>query len=340
MIYAAVTLAILLASANAKLFSEDHKIQKAMWHRFKEDFGITVSADEDEMRFGHFLSNLRLADERQAKEKALGGTATHGITKFMHLSRDEFRVLLGSKKPAGHVSKFEKASRPVKKSVSGEVDWAGVLTTPVKDQGRCGSCWAFSATEQVESDTMRTLGTTYELAPEQVVQCADQAYGCRGGWTEVAYEYIKKVGGIEQEADYPYTSGKHGVTGRCDSVEPSKFVVDVTKFYSIDEGYGNGAVEETEDAMGDYMESTGPLSICVDADNWNTYTGGVMAECGHNVDHCVQAVGIDRSASKPYWKVRNSWGTSWGEGGYIRLLYGKDTCSIASDATYAAVKLD
>jgi len=88
--------------------------------------------------------------------------------------------------------------------------------------------------------------------------------------------------------------------------------------------------------MATYVQSTGPLSVCVDANSWNSYTGGIMSVCGQSVDHCVQAVGVDASA-KGYWKVRNSWNTNWGEAGYIRLAYGKNTCNIASDPTYVAV---
>ena len=81
---------------------------------------------------------------------------------------------------------------------------------------------------------------------------------------------------------------------------------------------------------------TGPLSVCLDANNWNTYTGGIMKSCGNRVDHCVQAVGVD-TGSGGYWKVRNSWGTTWGEGGYIRLAYGQNTCDITNDPTYTKV---
>ena len=88
--------------------------------------------------------------------------------------------------------------------------------------------------------------------------------------------------------------------------------------------------------MASYVGSTGPLSVCVDANSWSTYTGGIMSTCGTSVDHCVQAVGIDTSAG--YWKVRNSWGTSWGESGFIRLEYGSNTCEIASDANYATTE--
>jgi len=235
------------------------------------------------------------------------------------------------------------------------VNWAGVLTTPVKDQGYCGSCWAFSATEQIESDSMRTLGTDYILSPEQITQCAPIAQGCGGGWTEVAYGYVKKAGGIETDAAYPYTSYL-GVTGEC-HVEKSQEVVTVNSYTTV----------SGETDMANYVLSTGPLSVCLDANNWSTYTGGVMTVCGNQVDHCVQAVGVDTSSTGGYWIVRNSWGTSWvslplprrgrptftdlsppllfslhdkqGEDGYIYLAYGKNTCDITNDPTWTSVSL-
>jgi len=265
---------------------------------------------------------LKVIDERNYAEN---GTAVHGINKFSDMSQDEFASRYLNAKPNPNRERFavkEITSEPKGTSV---VDWSGVLTTPVKDQGYCGSCWAFSATEQIESDAMRTLGKTWLLSAEQITQCDSTSYGCGGGWTEHAYNYVKKEGGLEQEDDYPYTSGTNGVTGSCHS-DSKKEVVGVSGYTTI-----NG-----ESQMASYVESTGPLSVCLDANSWSSYKSGIMSSCGHQVDHCVQAVGVD-TGSGGYWKVRNSWGTSWGESGYIRLAYGKNTCDITNDPTYTKV---
>merc|ERR1712039_722157 len=87
----------------------------------------------------------------------------------------------------------------------------------------------------------------------------------------------------------------------------------------------------SESTMKSYVGSTGPLSVCVDANSWNSYRGGVMTSCGNSVDHCVQVVGYGSSNQGDYWKVRNSWGTSWGESGYLRLLIGRNLCAIDSE---------
>merc|ERR1712046_44595 len=180
------------------------------------------------------------------------------------------------------------------------------------------------ATEQIESDSMRMLGDSYTLSTAQITQCDPDSDGCSGGWTESGYDYVKSAGGIETDSDYPYEGSIHyGITGSC-KADPSLFVVTVDEYYTL----------SSESAMASYVESTGPLSVCLDASSWNSYVGGILSACGNSVDHCVQAVGID---SDSYWKVRNSWGTSWGESGYIRLSYGSNTCDITNDPTYTSV---
>jgi C1A family cysteine protease len=295
-----------------------------MWDQFKQEYGKSYSSDaEESTRFGHFLNNLKVAEKRNEAEKLNNGTAIHGMTKFFDLSQEEFaaRYLRSdASKRVGGAEVLEISEPP--KADLGLVDWTGKYTTPVKNQGYCGSCWAFSATEQIESDLIRTKSTTYLLSPEQIVQCDTTSYGCNGGWTENAYSYVKKAGGIETEATYPYTSYQ-GTTGRCSS-DSSNFVATVSGYTTL----------TSESAMATYVQGTGPLSVCVDASSWNSYTGGIMSVCGKSVNHCVQAVGVDVDS---YWKVRNSWGASWGESGFIRLSYGKNTCAIANDPTYATV---
>jgi len=246
----------------------------------------------------------------------------HGINKFTDLSQEEFaaKYLLSSVEFKSGKKAEVADIKPLPEGADALVDWTGTYTTPVKDQGYCGSCWAFSATEQIESDCMRVNGENPILSPEQITQCDSTSYGCNGGWTENAYEYVESAGGMCSESDYPYTSGS-GTTGSCKSSLPSTSCA-ITGYKTV----------SGESSMASYVESTGPLSVCLDASTWNSYSGGVMSVCGRSVDHCVQAVGIDSSSG--YWKVRNSWGTSWGESGFIRLKYGSNTCDITNDPTY------
>lgn len=312
-------------SAN-KLYSEDPVFQKYMFESFKKEFGRNYATmDEETSRFANFIHNVKVADERNEIELKNGGNAVHGITKMSDLSEDEFRArFLGSDVRMKVAHDNVVTSVPPYTGAETLVDWSGKLTTAVKDQGYCGSCWAFSAAEQIESDAMRTLNLNLVLSPEQITQCDTTSSGCNGGWTEHAFNYVKKAGGIETNSDYPYTSYQ-GVTGSCHA-DSSKYKVTVDSYTTV----------SGETNMANYVKATGPLSVCVDASSWNSYKGGIMTSCGQRVDHCVQAVGVD-TASGGYWKVRNSWGTSWGESGYIRLAYGKNTCDITNDPTYVKV---
>jgi len=327
MIYATTVFALLASVAYGKLYTESHGALKYMFEQYKQEYGKTYSTMEEEnTRYTNFVNNLKSADERNLLEKQAGGSAVHGITKFSDLSQDEFAKRFLTSKPSMKSNNTPVMDNvPVPVGVGSTQDWSGRLTTPVKNQGYCGSCWAFSATEQIESDSMRVGKGSYVLSPEQITQCDTTSYGCDGGWTEHAFDYVKRAGGIETENDYPYTS-YYGTTGQCHSTA-SKYVVGVSSYTKV----------SGETNMANYVLGTGPLSVCVDASSWNSYNGGIMSSCGNRVDHCVQAVGVN-TGSGGYWKVRNSWGTSWGEAGYIRLSYGSNTCDITNDPTWVSVK--
>ena len=133
---------------------------------------------------------------------------------------------------------------------------------------------------------------------------------------------MEDAGGLVSEDDYPYTSGSAGVTGTCTLSSSMEKLVTVTNYYQL----------SSESSMAAHALSTGPIAIAVDASAWSTYTGGILSSCGTSIDHAVQIVGINQAMN--YWKVRNSWGSSWGESGYIRLAYGQDTCGLTTIPTY------
>ena len=266
-----------------------------------------------------------MVDHRNALEKLHNpeSGAVHGVTRFADMSPEEFKKnFLGFREPK---TSFKKnfASAPARPQDTTSVDWSGTYTTAVKDQGYCGSCWAFSATEQIESDSIRAglLTTSDTLSPQQIVSCDQVDYGCNGGNTETAYQYVKVNGGLTTDAQYPYTS-YWDVTGTCST---SFTTVVTVSGYSTLSG-------ETE--MESYVLSTGPLSVCLDASTWSSYQSGIVSAkaCGTDVDHCVQAVGVNLDDG--YWIVRNSWGTDWGLDGYIWLETDANACYITYDPTY------
>ena len=303
---------------------------------FVKTFGKKYSTKEEKEAYTTFLTNLEKVDSRNTKEQKAGGTAIHGITQFADMSVGEFKKnYLGYVAPSAETKSAVNVAKVEKyKGTATSVNWAGVYTTSVNNQGYCGSCWAFSAVEQIESDAIRTglLKTTDKLSTQQVVSCDATSYGvpammenwgCQGGNTETAYMYIAYNGGVTTSDDYPYSSF-YGSTGDCDTSKKT-YGITVASYHAV----------QGESSMQDYVMSTGPLSICIDASDWSTYQGGIVSACGTEVNHCVQVVGID--TQNGYWIVRNSWGTTWGEGGYIYLKTGQNTCVIDNDPTYADV---
>lgn len=323
--FVAATVASAAVASATTLANSSPEAIKEMFEQFKLEHGKSYSTmQEESVRYGAFVNNLKVIDARNAAELSAGGSAEHGVTKFSDLSEEEFASMFLTLQ----VPEVNNATYVDVKPYEGTeslVDWTGKYTTAVKDQGYCGSCWAFAASEQMESDSMRMQGTSYTLSPEQLVDCDSKSSGCNGGWPEWAYDHVKHVGGIEQEKDYPY-SAYNGHSSSCKE-QSSKYVIGVTSYSTL----------RSESQMTSHVKSTGPLSICIDASTWSSYKGGIMSSCGKSVNHAVQAVGVDDS-NNGYWKVRNSWGRSWGESGFIRLAYGQDTCNIDYSPSYTSTK--
>jgi len=261
------------------------------------------------------------------------GKFVYGVIKFMDLTPQEFHAIYLGYVPSNTPVEREYLTLSTE-AVPDTYDWITLgKVTPVKNQEQCGSCWAFSATENIESVWMiakNITPTTFKpLAPQQIVDCDTNDGGCNGGDTPTAYQYVISAKGQDTEASYPYKA----VNGAC-KFKPADIEASITSF--------NYATKtHNEDEMKTATATVAPLSICVDAEPWQFYTGGIMkkAQCGNALDHCVQITGYNTAASEPtpYWEVRNSWGADWGESGFIRLEYGTNTCGLADEATTAVV---
>jgi len=280
-----------------------------------------ASVSEHNFRLSAFHENWKNVQEHNAMN--LGSTL--GMNKFADLTKAEFKKQYLGFKPAANRVRPPKKVRPYKTTVQSK-DWrlSGAVTA-VKDQGQCGSCWAFSATEAIETGYFFGTGLQKELAPQQITSCDSSDLGCNGGDPLTAYEYVESIGGIETEAAYPYTSGNSGDTGNC-YAQHDQFEAKINSYSTI-----SSRSYEEDDMMQEIQ--TSPMSVCVDAETWQLYMGGVVtsATCGTELDHCVQAVGYD--AENNYWIVRNSWNTDWGNEGYIYVEAGTNACGIAQEAT-------
>jgi len=223
--------------------------------------------------------------------------------------------------------------RPAPATLPTTFDWGlnrTNIVTPVNNQGECGSCWAFSATETIESVwALAHNGTQHEvpLSVQQIVDCDKTDAGCGGGWPYNAYEYVIKAGGLEPAADYPYRAKN----GQCKF--NSKDVL--AKISSWEYVIKNSTLEET--TMLNFVATSAPVSVCVDASPWQLYSHGVLSKGCPNqmkdIDHCVQVTGFTTIGGLQAWRVRNSWGSDWGQDGYLYIERGLNLCAIADVVT-------
>jgi C1A family cysteine protease len=284
-----------------------------------------ASPAEYEARYLNFLENAKQIDASNKHSKSIGGSARFGFTQFSDMSTREFKNKYLGLIPKHKSPKTDNQKLIEKRSVqqpAGAIDWvAAGKTTAVKNQAQCGSCWAFSATETVESANLISSGSVQNLSPQEIVDCDTSDSGCNGGDPREALGWVQQQGGLDTDACYPYTAQD----GTCASSQctPSATI--------------NNVIPVSADEQSIYNQlTTMPLSICCDASQWSNYQGGVLqgSQCGDSVDHAIQLTGYSPSQGG-YWIVRNSWGSDWGVNGFIYLQYGANTCDITSEVTGA-----
>lgn len=216
-------------------------------------------------------------------------------------------------------------------SIPSSFDWRNYgAVTSVKNQGTCGDCWAFAAAANIEGQYYLKYGQLYNFSEQQLLDCSTANYGCNGGTAPLAYQYIKSVGGLEAYNNYPYL----GYQSTCQF--QSSLVVAQVSAYAI--------ISTNESYMQQALYQYGPLAVALNANYLQFYTSGILSVSNSlctptDLNHAVLLVGYGTSASGyNYWIVKNSWGSTWGENGYFRILRGYGTCGINLAVTTAILQ--
>lgn len=312
--------------------------ERLQFYKFQDRFKkFYETEEEEESRFQIFRENLRDIILHNLDNNK---TFTKGINQFTDLSAQEFKefVQRGFKRePLGSYG-----CKPFSSSASGapaSIDWRNKgVVNPVRDQGQCGSCWAFATTANAESVWAISKGKLMDLSEQYLVDCASGVgyfnLGCNGGMPDSAFKYMINNGQCS-ESSYPYVSGSTKTAGTCHSCSS---VASFTSCYDVapkDQVSLKAAVSKQ------------PVVIAIEADTryFQSYSGGILTDatkCGTNLDHAVEIVGYGEENGIKFWNVRNSWSASWGENGYVRIQRSDSTndigvCGVAAEPSYIVV---
>lgn len=304
---------------------------------FMRDFNkVYGSQDELFERLTYFKNNLDTIDRMKSVNK---GTAKYGITKFSDHSDEELQMYTGLRPSLPltsltHHFGTKDEARDGHDKAPASFDWRlRNVVTPVKNQLTCGSCWAFSAIGCVESHHAIKTNKLVALSEQKLLDCDKKNQGCHGGFMHDAFEFIMKSGGIESSSEYPYVAKVNPEWSQhCNKSQANQnSLVKVLSYRNITGG---------EDDMKQFLYRHGPLSIAFNANNIPFYQSGIVdydeLECDPlGVNHGLLLVGYGEERSPtdgriiPYWIIKNSWGSSWGEQGYFRVRRGKNVCGVA-----------
>ena len=284
--------------------------------------------EEHNSRYWTFYKNML---QWELMNKMEQGTATYGMNKYSDMTSEEFRGHFTHRLTQEDISSVDLlpiAGDLDTSQLPEYMDWrdSGAVT-PVKGQGACGSCWAFSAAACLEGQWAVRYGSLYSLSEQELVDCDLNNGGCHGGVPHKAFDDVITLGGMVTEENYPYTAHRE----QC-VLDSSQVVVTVKSSVKL----------RNETQMAAFVALNGPISIVLNSEGLHHYKGGVVkpeeGACSpHNLDHAVTIVGYGVEADLPYWLIKNSWGAKWGDGGYLKLYRGNNSCGVRRMATSAIV---
>jgi C1A family cysteine protease len=315
---------LLAIVALASAFSE-REYQKAFSNYMAEHTKQYDHADFYN-RYQVFKSNLDMINAHNAE----GHSWSMALNAFADQTHEEFVAahtgLLKQKNP--YLRELNTVQLKAVQPNADGFDWRDQgKVAPVKDQGQCGSCYAFSAIGAMETAYAIKSGSVSQMAEQEIVDCSQSFgnQGCNGGLMDYCFEYAISVGSLCAETAYPYTAK----LGKCASSTCTKKITKpISHYYDLPSG--------KEDQLVSGL-TIGTVSVAIEADQsgFQFYSKGIFSgTCGTSLDHGVLLTGYGVENGVQYWSVKNSWGTSWGESGFIRMIRGKNQCGISLMASY------
>lgn len=334
---------------------------KDEFREFHTRFAKTYDVDSSEYltRLTVFRDNMQFIWQHNLNEFDVhNGTAKSGVMLGMNAFTDLTPAEFSEQRLGGFMVEGPRSNAcntfddDMTALVPASVDWRDMAVTVVKDQGQCGSCWAFSAAGAMEGAWALDSGTLVDISEQQLVDCAGLKYGnlgCNGGMMDGAFQYAMNGNGMCTETQYPYTaddsescSANTCITASSRRLAGEPGFADAEPTFS-----GCWDVEPNNQVALKMAVATNPVSVAIEADTryFQSYSSGVLtsaASCGTNLDHGVLIVGYGTEDNEDYWLVKNSWASTWGEDGYIKIGRSDSTddagvCGIAMQPSFPSV---